>query len=174
MSTFAPPSILLETSCGSPRYISPRQWLQISRLRDRRMESCYSLCSPCWQTPFRRQERARITLRGQGRQVQNTQVYRTQMKSLLKYLLIVDVAARITVRLLIVISPLHVQSRSFQKSWLVLASTSLLRTFLASPPTVTEMIQPLASQAQIDENLLQYLPVFWGKTEMWKLSRSIS
>lgn len=96
MSTFAPPSILLETSCGSPRYISPRQWLQISRLRDRRMESCYSLCSPCWQTPFRRQERARITLRGQGRQVQNTQVYRTQMKSLLKYLLIVDVAARIT------------------------------------------------------------------------------
>ncbi|KIM70473.1 hypothetical protein SCLCIDRAFT_151373 [Scleroderma citrinum Foug A] len=156
MSTFAPPSILLETSCGSPRYISPRQWLQISRLRDRRMESCYSLCSPCWQTPFRRQERARITLRGQGRQVQNTQVYRTQMKSLLKYLLIVDVAARIT------------------KSWLVLASTSLLRTFLASPPTVTEMIQPLASQAQIDENLLQYLPVFWGKTEMWKLSRSIS
>lgn len=96
------------------------------------------------------------------------------MKSLLKYLLIVDVAARITVRLLIAISPLHVQSRSFQKSWLVLASTSLLRTFLASPPTVTEMIQPLASEAQIDENLLQYLPVFWGKTEMWKLSRSIS
>lgn len=31
------------------------------------------------------------------------------------------------------------------------------------PPTLTEMIQPLASEAQIDENLLQCLHLIWGK-----------
>lgn len=31
------------------------------------------------------------------------------------------------------------------------------------PPMVTEMVQPLASEAQIDDNLLQCLRVMWGK-----------
>lgn len=119
MATFAPPSIYLETSCGSPHYASP-EIISGSKYQGCATDvwSCgvilYALLTG--RLPFDDKDVRVLLHKVRQGKYEIPKWIDPQAKDLLKRMLVVDVAARITVRSLIVISALLIQSRSCQKS----------------------------------------------------------
>ena len=119
MATFAPPSIYLETSCGSPHYASP-EIISGSKYQGCATDvwSCgvilYALLTG--RLPFDDKDVRVLLHKVRQGKYEIPKWIDPRAKDLLKRMLVVDVAARITVRSLIVISALLIQSRSCQKS----------------------------------------------------------
>ncbi|KAL4067073.1 kinase-like domain-containing protein [Scleroderma yunnanense] len=150
MAAFAPPTMLLETSCGSPHYASPEI------INGLKYQGCATDVWSCGvilyalltgRLPFQDQEIPKLLAKVRTGKYEVPKFVDPQAKDLLKRMLVVDPTARITLPEIIA----HPWFNQFTPT-----------IPYVPPPTVSELAQPLASE-EIDDNLLQCLLVIWGK-----------
>ncbi|KAF8549431.1 Pkinase-domain-containing protein [Imleria badia] len=151
MAAFAPPALQLETSCGSPHYASP-EIVKGMKYQGNATDiwSCgvilYALLTG--RLPFDDQN-VRTLLAKVKTGVYEIPAYIDPMaRDLLTRMLVVDVNRRITI-------PQIMGHPWFNKKTLGIV--------YVPAPSVTELARPLASEAHIDDELLESLCVIWGK-----------
>ncbi|KAF8137384.1 hypothetical protein EV363DRAFT_1317834 [Boletus edulis] len=151
MAAFAPPALQLETSCGSPHYASP-EIVNGMKYRGNATDiwSCgvilFALLTG--RLPFD-DKNVRTLLAKVKTGVYDIPAYVDPLaRHLLTKMLVVDVNQRITI-------PEIMGHPWFNKKTPGVVSVPA--------PSVTQLAKPLASEAHIDEELLESLCVIWGK-----------
>ncbi|KAG9313507.1 hypothetical protein JVU11DRAFT_5833 [Chiua virens] len=151
MAAFAPPALQLETSCGSPHYASP-EIVNGMKYRGNATDiwSCgvilYALLTG--RLPFDdRNVRTLLAKVKTGRYEVPTCID-PMARDLLTRMLVVDVNKRITI------------PEIMEHPWFKKLTPGII---YVPAPSVTQLARPLASEAHIDEELLESLCVIWGK-----------
>ncbi|KIK93860.1 hypothetical protein PAXRUDRAFT_828543 [Paxillus rubicundulus Ve08.2h10] len=151
MAAFAPPALQLETSCGSPHYASP-EIVNGMKYKGNATDiwSCgvilYALLTG--RLPFDDKNVRTLLAKVRTGRYEVPAFIDPLAKDLLTRMLVVDVNQRITI-------PEIMAHPWFNKS--------TVGIIYVPAPSFTELAQPLASEAHIDEELLESLCVIWGK-----------
>ncbi|KAG8216790.1 kinase-like domain-containing protein [Butyriboletus roseoflavus] len=151
MAAFAPPALQLETSCGSPHYASP-EIVNGMKYRGNATDiwSCgvilYALLTG--RLPFDDKNVRTLLAKVKTGRYDVPPYVDPLARDLLTRMLVVDVNQRITI-------PEIMSHPWFNKM--------TLGILYVPAPSVTELAKPLASEAHVDEELLESLCVIWGK-----------
>ncbi|KIJ59399.1 hypothetical protein HYDPIDRAFT_100793 [Hydnomerulius pinastri MD-312] len=151
MAAFAPPALQLETSCGSPHYASP-EIVNGMKYKGTATDiwSCgvilYALLTG--RLPFDDKNVRTLLAKVKTGRYDVPAYIDPVAKDLLTRMLVVDVNRRITI------------PEILSHPWLSKLTPGII---YVPAPSVTELARPLASEAHIDEDLLESLRVIWGK-----------
>ncbi|KAJ3473146.1 hypothetical protein NLI96_g13113 [Meripilus lineatus] len=151
MAAFAPPSLQLETSCGSPHYASPEivnGFKYTGTATD--IWSCgvilYALLTG--RLPFDDKNVRNLLAKVKLGRYEMPAFVDPLAKDLLSRMLVVDVTKRITM------------AEILNHPWLETETPGI--TYVPAPP-VAELAQPLPSALHIDRDLFESLCVIWGR-----------
>ncbi|KAF9219530.1 Pkinase-domain-containing protein [Gyrodon lividus] len=151
MAAFAPPALQLETSCGSPHYASP-EIVNGMKYKGNATDiwSCgvilYALLTG--RLPFDDKNVRTLLAKVKTGRYEVPAYIDPFAKDLLTRMLVVDVKQRITI------------PEIMAHPWFNKSTPGII---YVPAPSVTELAQPLASEAHIDDELLESLRVIWGK-----------
>ncbi|KAI0312160.1 kinase-like domain-containing protein [Amylostereum chailletii] len=151
MATFAPPSLELDTSCGSPHYASP-EIVNGHKYQGTATDiwSCgvilFALLTG--RLPFDDKDVRTLLSKVKKGRFEMPAWVDPQAKDLLYRMLVVDVSQRITM------------SELLTHPWLSNDTPGIL---YVPAPSVAELARPLRSAAHIDPDILEFLCVVWGR-----------
>ncbi|KAF7325938.1 Protein kinase domain-containing protein [Mycena kentingensis (nom. inval.)] len=159
MAAFAPPSLQLETSCGSPHYASP-EIVNGERYQGNATDiwSCgvilYALLTG--RLPFDDKNVKQLLNKVKAGKYEMPNWIDPLAADLLRRMLVVDTSLRITI------------PEIFKHPWLLsssrtqVAAPALLKT-PPLPPSPSTLARPLAHPSLIDDDLLASLRIIWGR-----------
>ncbi|KAH0835946.1 hypothetical protein J3R83DRAFT_9871 [Lanmaoa asiatica] len=151
MAAFAPPALQLETSCGSPHYASP-EIVNGRKYKGNATDiwSCgvilFALLTG--RLPFDDKNVRTLLAKVKTGRFEVPAYVDPLARDLLTRMLVVDVNQRITI------------PQIMAHPWFNKITPGIV---YVPAPSVTELAKPLASEAHIDEELLESLCVIWGK-----------
>jgi serine/threonine protein kinase len=170
MAAFAPPSLQLETSCGSPHYASP-EIVNGEKYEGNATDvwSCgvilYALLTG--RLPFDDKNVRTLLSKVKSGKFDMPSSIDPQARDLLARMLVVDVSRRMTVSFILfypIVSSPNVMFTQIPEilahAWLQNVTPGII--YIPAPP-VSELARPLKSAAHIDRDLFESLRIIWGR-----------
>ncbi|KAL0960027.1 hypothetical protein HGRIS_011675 [Hohenbuehelia grisea] len=168
MAAFAPPTLQLETSCGSPHYASP-EIVNGEKYRGNATDiwSCgvilFALLTG--RLPFDDKNVRSLLSKVKSGKYEIPAWIDPLAKDLLSRMLVVDVKQRITIPEILAHPWLHARPPPHSPIMTTLPPSAvlLLQCTPPLPPSPSELALPLLSPAHVDRELLASLQIIWGR-----------